>query len=185
MISFKNDRTGIDYAASFTGLKGRVPCSQQVHSYQLNRGDVLPQFLRRTQIDRTMIPRDPENFRTVDVSSERIVAPDGSVFLAPGGGLPSGYVWRGHIVNGLPERLWVHIRAAVSSVDVRAEIEAEVDADGSFRMYRPCLPGPNVLYVMNEQGRVRYLSVLQCEITLEPKLLQIVMFPEPAPIILR
>ena len=145
------DSRGTNYAKRFKGLNGRVPC-QNGYRFILRpvgvesdaadlRGNI--EYLRRPELWRTLIA-DPH-----------VVIDGGKVGVAHSIS-PENYILRGRVVPSDESGLWLRIRSAVG-----AEVEeAAIDARGEFRIYGGLPAGPCILSVVDSDGKVRYLSVL-------------------------
>ena len=178
--SFKNAE-GADFADHFIGLRGTVPCNIQLYTFQVTRTDVSARAQRATNIEGRVSAWHPEAWMTVVTNPNLVIVND---FAGePSRRLPAGYLWSGHVtpVPVVGESLWIRIRsaAAVRSPSVQAEVEAEIDENGDFRVYDGFWEGPYVLYVMNNEGRLLYTAPLNIVKSLPTEPLLITLPAEP------
>lgn len=144
------DEYGKDFAASFTSLKGRVPCQSVYYSFELTRNGITS---RKAIISGKVWVNDAENWLTLTTNPNlHCMTPDRCG--EPSFSIIGDHVWRGQIVPAPPERLWVQFRSVVSD----RLAEAEVDTDGSFRIYDTFYPGSYQISITNEQGQIVYWS---------------------------
>ena len=182
LASFK-DADGVDYSGGFEGLRGRVPCNVQLYTFQVVRTDVNN---RITNIDGRVSALYPEAWMTVVTNPSLVILGD-QAFQASKS-LPVGYVWKGRVTPMSTERLWIRIRSAatVRSGYAEAEVEAEVDANGEFRVYGGFFEGPYVLYIMSNEGQLLYSAPLKIVKSLPTEPLLITLPAEvPPPIIIK
>lgn len=159
MESFTNAR-GVDYSDQFRGLRGNVPCDVQLYSFRVVRSNVSASIERHTRITGRVNVSAPESWLTVSTDPNLFISADGTQAGTASWALPVGYSWRGHIRQASGERLWVYLRSAIPSVYGLALLEAEVDSEGNFRFYSGIYKGPYLLYVMDDEGQVRYIAPL-------------------------
>ena len=159
MESFTNAR-GVDYSDQFRGLRGNVPCDVQLYSFRVVRSNVSASIERHTGMTGRVDVSAPESWLTVSTDPNLSISADGTQAGSASWALPVGYSWRGHIRQASGERLWVYLRSAIPSVYGLALLETEVDADGNFRFYSGIFKGPYLLYVMNNEGQLRYVAPL-------------------------
>lgn len=145
------DSRGTNYATLFKGLTGRVPC-QNDYRFILRpvgvktdaadlKGNI--EYLRRAELWLTLIA-DP-----------RLVIDNGKVGIAHSIS-PENYALLGRVVPSDESGLWLRIRSAVG-----AEVEETAINDrGEFRIYGGLPAGPCILSVVDSDGKVRYVSVL-------------------------
>jgi hypothetical protein len=160
--SFKS-RDGVQFAESFDGLRGKVPCDVLPYQVRVNRIVVTDRMAPITRVEETLVVWNPENWKTISTHPSLRVSEDGSRGGIDAKALPPGYVWRGRVVSPFSERLWVHFRSVVRSVYVGADVEGEVDENGEFRVYGLLFEGPYSLYVVNEKGELRHSALVTVE----------------------
>lgn len=178
VASFK-DPKGVDYSSAFEGLRGRVPCNVQLYTFQVVRTDINNRF---ANLEGRVSALHPEAWMTVMTSPSLLIDQVGQGSKS----LPVGYVWKGRVTPVSTERLWVRIRsaAAVRSAYENAEIEAEVDANGEFRVYGGFFEGPYLLYVLSEEGQLLYITPLMIAKALPTEPLLITLPAEAPPAII-
>lgn len=182
LASFK-DADGVDYSVGFEGLRGRVPCNVQLYTFQVVRTDVTN---RVTDIQGKVSAWYPESWMTVVTNPGLLIL--GGHALQASRSLPVNYVWKGRVTPMSTERLWIRIRSAatVRSDYVEAEVEAEVDANGEFRVYGGFFEGPYILYVMSNGGQLLYSTPVKIVKSLPTESLVITLPAEaPPPIIIK
>ena len=174
MLSFRS-RAGSEFVPEFVNLRGRVPCTVIPYTFAVGRTDLSNSY---ANIVGTVEVGDPGNSLTVVTNPNLVLVGNtaGEVSRA----LPVGYVWNGHVAPVPEGRLWVYIRSAVGS----SLTEAEVDANGDFRIYRGFSKGPHLLYVMNEEGNVVYTTTLNITAFAPREDLGIKISPKPPVVIL-
>lgn len=146
------DSKGQDYASHFVGLRGQVPCDFMPYTLIVARTDVRSRY---GNIGSRLTARYRETRLTLVTNPNLFFSGDraGEVNRS----VPEDHVWNGSVTPVPLERLWIHIRSAVQSNMV---VEAEVDADGKFRIYEGIPEGPSILHVMDNGGRVLNVTLL-------------------------
>lgn len=182
VTSFRNPDTNTDYSSGFNGLQGTVPCSVRLHDFEVDRSDATARTRGLQAIRGRLAPSVPEVRRTVSTDPQWSNSPTLEV---TGSKPPAGYVWHGKIVMEKYEPLWVQFRSAIPSNLDQAKIEAEIDNDGSFRAYGLFFQGPYIFYVMDRQGRIRYLASVRSERSLPQEPLTITISADPVTVVQR
>ncbi len=137
--------SGQDYSSTFSDLRGNVPCSLNSYRFQVKRSDSNN---IRAFISGTVFASRPETW--ISVTTPANIVFDGDRAISVSEVLPVGYVLRGTVTPVPTERIWLQIRSVASAVLV----EAEVDADGTFRIYSGFSRGTYIATLLTESGEL-------------------------------
>lgn len=158
--SFK-DEDGKEFSDRFTGLRGRVPCQLVAYRFALHLRGASAQARQATMIVGTIWANDPANWLTVSTPNV-YVSPDRQHAGNPDGGGLYEY-WKGRIEPRPKERLWIHMRSMVPTVNSVADIDAEVDDAGGFKVYGGVLKGLYTVYVTSPKGEIIHTELVKMQ----------------------
>ncbi len=147
---------GVNFAQKFDGLKGRVPCDG-LHRYRYLLSPTGP----RRASDPVGDVEGEIDVANAEVWKTVTVAPFGGVH----GAIVGKYVLRGRLIGQKVAGLWVGFKrlAYVGEYDEASTVEAEVQSDGSFRIYTVMPRGAYLLYVTDERQRVLHVQSAWCD----------------------
>ncbi|MBY0505374.1 MAG: hypothetical protein K2X03_15780 [Bryobacteraceae bacterium] len=176
-----------EFADRFVGLRGLVPCSVFLYRYQLKRATANARLAEVSKLEGTISANSPESWLTVSTDPGLVISPDESGWGWPTLGKPPEFeVWKGRLTQMPEGDLWIYFRSAVRSESAPSEREAQVDANGEFRVYRAFFKGPYILYVMTRDGRILHSTSIVFENNWPREPLEIAIPADrPAPIIVR
>ena len=173
LAAFRNG-VGSDFVTEFVNMKGRVPCTVVPYTFRFVRSGVDSPS---DTIEGKAYAGDPESALTVLTDPNTLFI--GNQAYSISRVLPVGYVWNGHVAPAPGVRLWVHIQSAVGS----SHIEAEVDLNGDFKIYRGFVQGPHLLTIMNDEGHIVYSTTLDITAFAPREDLGIKISPKPPAVI--
>lgn len=164
------DAEGRNHADRFVSMRGQVPCQLNAYRFTVKRRDTTHPlgFLRGT-----VFVSAREKWHTI-VTNPTVIFVEGKAWAADY--RSAGEMWQGHI-EPPSARLWVQIRAVFGKDHY---LETATDSRGDFRVYESLHPGPYLLSVTNEAGKVLHVMSFTVDRSLPRETLQITL-PKEAP----